>query len=115
MPACGNGESEEPVAPVASVSLPIVNGVDDVDAPLNNATFHVQTNTGFCLGSLLTSTVGLTAAHCKLHIGAVLSFGVNNPAGPAPPLPSRTQRVVHKARELVPASSFIAALGTPKP
>ena len=105
MPACGN-ESEQPSAPVASVSQPIVNGVTDVDAPINNATFHVQTSSGFCSGSLLTSTVGLTAVHCKVSAGDVLSFGLNNPSGPAPTLPSRTRRVVSSVADHTPASLF---------
>ncbi len=96
-------ELDEPAATLGNTQQGIANGLDDVDTPLTNATFFVQTSTGKCSGSLITSTLGLTAIHCKAQKGDTVSFGVNNPASQFP-LPSRTTRTVTAVFNHVPPS-----------
>lgn len=65
--------------PVASSAKAITNGGDDFDTPHRNATVHIQTPSGSCSASLLTSTLAITAAHCLPHIDDTIWIGADNP------------------------------------
>lgn len=80
---CSGVESQG--APVA-VNAPIVNGIDDVDTPIANAVVQIITDDGFCTGFLVTSTLALTASHCRFNLDDTLYIGTPNQILKNPPL-----------------------------
>ncbi len=95
----------------------IAGGQDDQDTPPRNATVYVSGPNGNCSGSLITSTLVLTAAHCAVVPGAAVWVGPQHPNAsiqlPPPNNPqARAVRTVTDVWSRVPPSVYNAG-GSP--
>lgn len=94
-----------------NVTTPIINGQNDTGGPVNDAVVGIQAPTGisgFCTGTLITSSLVLSAAHCSNGIGD----GFSNPGPPGAGLLGSTIRLGVSAPFLQPRSESFAIEAT---
>lgn len=90
--ACGADPPPPPGEPVSAARAAIIMGQPDVDKPPFNSVIHLTTPSGKCSGTIITSTLALTAVHCNPTVGSSIWVGLPNPgAGATNP---RAKRVV---------------------